>query len=61
MLKYMGLNTVETYVPWFLHEPTRGNFTSAGELDIVGFLEVARALEINVILRPGVSKVGGRV
>lgn len=27
-LKALGLNTVETYVPWNLHEPRRGSSNS---------------------------------
>eukprot|EP00959_Pyramimonas_sp_CCMP1952_P422267 8845889-Pyramimonas_sp.AAC.1 len=53
MLKHMGLNTVETYVPWFLHEPAPGNFTTAGDINIIGFINVAHKLGLNVILRPG--------
>jgi len=34
-LKAMGLNTVETYVPWNLHEEIKGQFNFEGILDIV--------------------------
>ena len=36
-LKAMGANTVETYVPWNLHEPKRGTFNFEGILDIRRF------------------------
>jgi len=53
MMRDMGLNTVETYVPWFLHEPVPGQFTTAGNLDLVGFLSAAQRVGLNTILRPG--------
>ena len=33
-LKECGFNTVETYTPWNLHEPTEGTFDFTGNLDI---------------------------
>lgn len=52
-LKACGLNTVETYVPWNLHEPEEGVFNFEGLADIERFLKTAAALGLNVILRPG--------
>ena len=49
----MGLNTVETYVFWNLHEPTPGVFDFSGQLDIAEFLREAQQEGLNVILRPG--------
>ena len=43
-LKACGLNTVETYVPWNLHEKTGGKFDFDGILDISKFLEIAQEL-----------------
>lgn len=40
-LRAMGLNTVETYVPWNLHEPRPGEFTFTGLADVEGFLTAA--------------------
>lgn len=34
-LKACGLNTVETYVPWNLHEPQKGEFQFEGIADLV--------------------------
>lgn len=51
-LKALGLNTVETYVPWNLHEPKEGHFDFEGLLDIVKFIEVAESLDLMVIVRP---------
>ena len=52
-LKACGLNTVETYIPWNLHEPKPGRFCFEGMLDLERFLDTAAALELKVILRPG--------
>ena len=48
-----GLNTVETYTPWNLHEPKEGQFDFSGNLDIEAYIDTARELGLNVILRPG--------
>lgn len=52
-LKACGFNAVETYVPWNLHEPEKGNFVFDGHFDIKYFLETAAELDLAVILRPG--------
>jgi beta-galactosidase len=52
-LRAMGLNTVETYVAWNLHEPRPGEFDFSGGLDLVAFLEQAAALGLRAIVRPG--------
>lgn len=52
-LKGMGLNTVETYVPWNLHEEVRGQFKFNGNLDISAFVKLAHELDLFVIIRPG--------
>ncbi|MFJ9080767.1 beta-galactosidase family protein, partial [Streptomyces sp. NPDC102278] len=51
--RLMGLNTVETYVPWNLHEPRPGEFRMEGGLDLPGFLDLAAAEGLFVLLRPG--------
>jgi beta-galactosidase len=48
-----GLNTVETYVAWNLHEPRPGEFHFEGRLDIVRFIQTAGELGLKVIVRPG--------
>lgn len=55
-----GLNTVETYVPWNLHEPEEGVFDFGDGvsdfkdfLDIVKFINLAKEEDLFVILRPG--------
>jgi beta-galactosidase len=49
----MGLNTVETYVFWNLHEPQPGKFDFNGQLDVAAFIRTAQEEGLNVILRPG--------
>lgn len=51
-LKACGLNTVETYIPWNLHEPEEGKFTFEGNADIESFVRLAGELGLYVILRP---------
>lgn len=51
-LKACGLNTVETYVPWNLHEPQEGRYVFEGIADLVGFIELAGRLGLHVIVRP---------
>lgn len=52
-MRAFGLNTVETYVPWNLHEPRPGEFHFEGMLDIVKFIETASDVGLKVIVRPG--------
>jgi beta-galactosidase len=52
-LRAMGLNTVETYVAWNLHEPEPGHFRFDGELDLVKYLRCAADLGLHAIVRPG--------
>ncbi|MFJ8109909.1 beta-galactosidase [Streptomyces sp. NPDC096132] len=51
--RLMGLNTVETYIPWNLHEPTPGTLDLDGLLDLPRFLRLAQAEGLHVLLRPG--------
>ncbi|MGM9950148.1 MAG: beta-galactosidase family protein [Lysinibacillus sp.] len=51
-LKACGLNTVETYLPWNLHEPKKGEFHFSGLADVEAFVELAGRLGLYVILRP---------
>lgn len=52
-LKCAGLNTVETYCCWNLHEENEGEFCFDGNLDIEYFISLAQELGLYVILRPG--------
>ncbi|MBC9712091.1 beta-galactosidase [Streptomyces sp. TRM66268-LWL] len=51
MLRAMGLNCVETYVPWNLHEPSPGTYR---DVEAVGrFLDAAARAGLWAIVRPG--------
>ena len=52
-LKECGMNTVETYTCWNLHEPREGEFDFSGNLDLGAFITEAENLGLNVIVRPG--------
>jgi hypothetical protein len=49
--KLCGLNAVQTYIHWALHEPVRGLHTRLDEL--TDFLTAAQAEGLLVVLRPG--------
>lgn len=51
--KEAGLNTIETYVFWNLHERERGIFDFSGRLDLFRFCELAEQYGLHVILRIG--------
>ncbi len=51
MLRAMGLNCVETYVPWNLHEPSPGRFRDVAALG--RFLDAAGRAGLWAIVRPG--------
>ncbi|MFJ3668904.1 beta-galactosidase family protein [Streptomyces sp. NPDC090106] len=52
--RLMGLNTVETYVPWNHHQPDPdGELVLDGILDLPRYLSLARAEGLHVLLRPG--------
>lgn len=51
-LKALGFNTVETYVPWNMHEPQKGEFDFQGILDIEKFLQTVQDLGLYAIVRP---------
>ncbi|XP_048741109.2 beta-galactosidase-1-like protein 2 [Ostrea edulis] len=52
-MKACGLNTVETYVPWNLHEEYPGEFNFSGLLDVREFIRQAGEEGLHVIFRPG--------
>ena len=51
--RLMGLNTIETYVPWNLHEPHQGQWVSGDQLDLGAFLDAIAAEGMHAIVRPG--------
>ncbi|ODN01563.1 Beta-galactosidase-1-like protein 2 [Orchesella cincta] len=59
-LRAMGANTVETYVPWNLHEPKMGEFDFGNGtndmsmfLDVRRYLQIAQEEDLLVLFRPG--------
>ncbi|WP_077623258.1 glycoside hydrolase family 35 protein [Sediminibacillus massiliensis] len=51
-LKALGLNTVETYIPWNFHEPKKGEYHFDGMADVERFIQLAHELGLYVIIRP---------
>ncbi|MFI1978754.1 glycoside hydrolase family 35 protein [Streptomyces wedmorensis] len=49
----LGLNTVDTYVPWNFHERRRGDIRLDGWRDLPRFLRLAQEAGLDVIVRPG--------
>ncbi len=52
-MKAMGLNCVETYTAWNIHEPKPGEFCFEDRLNIAGFINKAAKHDLMVIVRPG--------
>ena len=48
-----GLNTVETYIAWNIHEPRPGEYHFEGGKDIERYLNLAQKYNLLVIIRPG--------
>lgn len=51
--RLMGLNTIETYVPWNEHSPSPGTFNTEEGLDLGRFLDLVSAEGMRAIVRPG--------
>ncbi|WP_268739735.1 glycoside hydrolase family 35 protein [Novosphingobium organovorum] len=49
----MGLNTIETYAFWNVHEPRPGHFDFSGQNDIAEFVREAAEEGLMVVVRPG--------
>ena len=52
-MKAGGLNAVQTYIAWNIHEPVQGQYNFEGDADIVSFIELANSLGLLVIVRAG--------
>lgn len=55
-VKRLGLQFVDTYVPWAVHEISPGEFDFGrknSRLDVAAFVDLAATLDLYVILRPG--------
>jgi len=52
-LRAMGLNTVQTYVPWNFHEENSNDFNFAGDRNITRFILTAQEEGLMVLVRMG--------
>ncbi len=52
-LHFLGFDTIETYVPWNLHEPAPGEHVFDGLADLGRFLDLVAAEGLGAIVRPG--------
>ncbi|MBV6702923.1 beta-galactosidase [Kitasatospora aureofaciens] len=52
-LRALGVNTVDTYIPWNFHELPTGEVDFTGWRDVARFARTAQRLGLDVILRPG--------
>ncbi|XP_034100058.2 beta-galactosidase [Drosophila albomicans] len=52
-MRASGLNALDTYVEWSLHNPHNGEYNWEGIADVVKFLEIAQEEDFYIILRPG--------
>lgn len=53
LAKHMGLNAVQTLIPWFLMEPSPDAFVTDGFCDIVKFGQLCDKHGLKIVLRPG--------
>ena len=47
-----GLNTIDTVIPWNLHEPEEGVFNFDSYADLPGYLDLIAELGLHAIARP---------
>ena len=59
--KALGLNTIQTYVPWNLHEPEPQSWEFNGFADLESYLRLAQELGMLVMLRVGPYICGGKL
>ena len=52
-LANVGVNTVETYVAWNMHEPEQAHFNFEKGNDLDRYLSLAEKYNLLVIIRPG--------
>ena len=48
-----GLNTIQTYVLWDLHEPKQGTISFSGQNNLTAFATLAASLGLRVVVRIG--------
>ncbi|MCL7024181.1 hypothetical protein MKW94_007274 [Papaver nudicaule] len=51
--KHGGLNVIQTYVFWNIHEPVQGQFNFEGKYDLVKFIKLIQKNGMYVVLRIG--------
>ncbi|KAL1308933.1 hypothetical protein HN51_051562 [Arachis hypogaea] len=51
--RHGGLNTIQTYVFWNLHEPEKGKFNFEGNADLIKFIKLIQERGMYLILRLG--------
>lgn len=49
----LGVRIISTYVPWGVHEESRGALDFGGDRDLGAFLDLVAALGLHAIVRPG--------
>eukprot|EP00466_Bigelowiella_natans_P016535 jgi/Bigna1/132910/aug1.19_g7618 len=60
-LRAMGLNALQTYIPWNFHEEERGVYNFEGTRDLFKFLDIAEEVGLVVVLRAGFGSFGNVV
>ena len=51
--KAAGLNTLQLYFFWNVHEPEEGNFVFEGQADVATFLDMIAEAGLYIVVRPG--------
>ena len=51
--KAAGLNTLQLYFFWNVHEPAEGQFDFAGQADVAHFLDLIADAGLYIVVRPG--------
>ena len=52
-MKAGGLNAVQTYIAWDIHEPVQEKYNFEGDADLVSFIKLADSIGLLVIIRAG--------
>eukprot|EP00118_Oscarella_pearsei_P015948 m.148471 g.148471 ORF g.148471 m.148471 type:complete len:138 (+) comp38498_c1_seq18:27-440(+) len=52
-IRAAGLNAIQTYVAWNVHEPIEGQFNFEGDADLAAYIKAAQDADLVVILRAG--------
>ncbi|CAH3193164.1 unnamed protein product, partial [Porites evermanni] len=52
-MKAAGLNAVQTYVAWNMHEAKEGQYDFSGENDLLAFIQMANSAGLLVLVRAG--------